>query len=207
MFDLDARPDQIAQQLRADAPLANLVKRFPGPRLPGAMVGFEVAARAIIGQRISVSAATTLAGRFTCKFGESIETPIKELTRIAPTCQRIAAAKASEIAALGLTKIRAQSLILLARFWCERKLDETGVVDPQQFMEEIQEVPGIGPWTANYMAMRVLGWPDAFPAGDLVLCRAAGNLTPKQLEVASHAWRPWRAYAAILLWNRAADSK
>lgn len=203
MFDLDARPDLIATPLLADAKLAPLVKRFPGARLPGSMNGFEVAARAIIGQRISVAAATTIAGRFTCKFGETLETPIADLTCIAPTCERIAEAKVSEIAALGLTKVRAESLIALGKFWAERNLEEISVLHPEQFMEEIQELPGIGPWTANYIAMRALSWPDAFPSGDLVLCRMAGEIPPKQLEAMSEAWRPWRAYAAILLWNSA----
>lgn len=203
MFDLDARPDQIAAPLRADPALSQLTKRYPGARLPGAMFGFEAAARAIIGQRISVAAATTIAGRFTCKFGERLQTPFAELTCIAPTCQQIADAKPGDIAGLGLTKVRARSLIALAKYWSERRLDDVGVLDPENFMEEIQEVPGIGPWTANYIAMRALSWPDAFPAGDLVLCRAAGSISPKELESMSQGWRPWRAYAAILLWNSA----
>jgi AraC family transcriptional regulator of adaptative response / DNA-3-methyladenine glycosylase II len=203
MFDLDARPDLIAEQLAADPKIARLVKRFPGARLPGAMNGFEVAARAIIGQRISVAAATTIAGRFTCKFGQSIKTPFERLTCIAPTADRIAEARPNEIASLGLTQVRAHSLIALAKFWSDRDFDITGAANPEAAMEELQSLRGIGPWTANYIAMRALQWPDAFPAGDLVLCKAAGDVTAKQLEQMSQPWRPWRAYAAILLWNAA----
>ncbi len=204
MFDLDARPDQIAQQLSADSYLAPLVTRFPGARLPGAMNGFEVAARAIIGQRISVAAATTIAGRFTNTFGQPIKTPFAALTCLAPTAERMADADPSEIASLGLTQVRAHSLIALAKFWSDRNFDIHGPANPQAAIEELQTLPGIGPWTASYIAMRALQWPDAFPAGDLVLCKSAGNITPKQLEAMSQPWRPWRAYAAILLWNNAA---
>ncbi len=206
MFDLDARPDQIAAQLAADSRMAPLVKKFPGARLPGAMIGFEVAARAIIGQRISVSAATTIAGRFTCKFGQAIKTPFASLTCIAPTAERIAEAKIGEIASLGLTKVRAESLIALAKYWQDRELDSGAASSPETIMEELVSLPGIGPWTANYIAMRSLQWPDAFPSGDLVLCKAAGSVTPKELEAMSQSWRPWRAYAAILLWNSAANA-
>lgn len=204
MFDLDARPDLIASQLSVDSKLAQLVTRFPGARLPGSMNGFEVAARAIIGQRISVAAATTIACRFTNTFGEPLQTSFTSLTRLAPTAERIAGAKPGEIASLGLTKARANSLIALAKFWIDRNFDIHGPANPEAAIDELQTLPGIGPWTASYIAMRALQWPDAFPAGDLVLCKSAGNVTPKQLESMSQAWRPWRAYAAILLWNQAA---
>lgn len=203
MFDLDARPVLIAAELSSDRRLAPLIAAYPGVRLPGVMQGFEIAARAIIGQRISVAAATTLWSRFTAKFGEPVATPWPSLTHLPPTAEQVADASAAQIAALGLTRVRANALVALARFWADRNFDAAGARDPAATIEELQTLPGIGAWTANYIAMRAFLWPDAFPDGDLVLCKAAGGMTPRALRDRAEAWRPWRAYAALLLWRHA----
>lgn len=215
MFDLDARPNVIAAHLRRDPTLAPLVRRLPGLRVPGACDGFELAVRAILGQRISVKAATTLAGRLAERYGEPV--PMKTLTpalsqgeigpklqrlqRFAPTAERLAAANGKELARLGIGKAQAESIVAVARAVIGGGLQLRESANPQAMIEQLQELPGIGEWTAQYVALRVLRWPDAFPAGDLGILKASGAKSPRELLRAAEAWRPWRAYAAMHLWN------
>ncbi|HEY1065591.1 MAG TPA: AlkA N-terminal domain-containing protein [Pirellulales bacterium] len=200
-FDLDARPDVIAGHLALDPRLAPCVARRPGLRVPGAFDAFELAVRAVLGQQISVRGATTLSGRFAERFGEPIETPWPCLNRLSVTPDSLAQATRDEVAGLGLPGARADGLRNLAAVIARGEIDLTPNGDPQAIVARLVELPGIGPWTAEYVAMRGLHWPDAFPAGDLWLRKATGMDSARQLEQHSERWRPWRAYAAVHLWE------
>jgi AraC family transcriptional regulator of adaptative response / DNA-3-methyladenine glycosylase II len=201
LFDLNARPDVIASHLCADSRLASVVERCPGLRVPGAFDGFELTVRAILGQRVSVKAATTLAGRLAAHFGEPIETPFPGLCRLSPAPERLAAALESELTARGTSAARAASIRAIAQAVARRQLDLQPGPDPEAITRALQEFPGIGDWTAQYIAMRALRWPDAFPAGDLGLLKASGETEAQRLRATAEAWRPWRAYAAMYLWE------
>jgi AraC family transcriptional regulator of adaptative response / DNA-3-methyladenine glycosylase II len=133
-------------------------------------------------------------------FGEPVRTGHPGLTRLTATAERIAEATVAQVRAIGIPAARAQTILTLARQVAEGALRIVPEVDVRALTRQLTELPGIGPWTAEYIAMRAVHWPDAFPASDLVLCRAAGNLTPARLLRAAEAWRPWRAYAAMHLW-------
>lgn len=201
LFDLRARPDVIDLQLSHDSRLSESVSRTPGLRVPGAFCGFELAVRAILGQQVSVAAATTLAGRLAMQFGESIETPHAGLRRVPPSPQQLALAEPGELTRLGILKSRATTIRELARAVFREELDLEPGADVEHAIERLVEIPGIGDWTAHYIAMRALHWPDAFPAGDLGLLRRAGLMTAAALRKHADAWRPWRAYAAMHLWH------
>jgi AraC family transcriptional regulator of adaptative response / DNA-3-methyladenine glycosylase II len=201
LFDLDARPEVIAAQLGHDPRMASSISRMPGVRVPGCIDGFELAVRAILGQRISVAAASTLAGRMAATFGEPMETPHPLLTRLSPRAERLAGAKVEQLAALGITVSRAGAIRDLARAVVLGQIDLAPSVDPEHAIARLKELPGIGEWTAHYIAMRALRWPDAFPAADLGLLRAAGTKSARELVKIAEAWRPWRAYAAFVLWQ------
>jgi len=206
LFDLSARPDVISRQLRKDRRLAPLVKLTPGLRVPGAFSGFELGMRAILGQQVTVRAATTLASRFVTAFGEPIVTPHAELHRLSPTPARIAAASVDEIARLGIVSARSRCLIALAQAQASGELSlEHGVhPDPAAAIERLVQLPGIGPWTAHYIAMRALRWPDAFPKEDIVIRNTLGGVSSQVAEQMSLAWRPWRSYAVLHLWKHSA---
>jgi AraC family transcriptional regulator, regulatory protein of adaptative response / DNA-3-methyladenine glycosylase II len=201
LFDLDARPDVIAGHLRGEPKLARGVSRRPGLRVPGAFDGFELAVRAILGQQVSVQGASTLAGRLADRLGEPIETPLACLNRLAPTAERIAAARGAELASIGIPTARAESIRATAGAVVRRQIDLTPGPDPAMQVAALTELPGIGDWTAQYVAMRALRWPDAFPSGDLGLVRASGSKSARALRQAAEKWRPWRAYAAMYLWE------
>lgn len=202
LFDLGARPAAIAGHLSGDPRIGNSVKRFPGLRVPGAFDGFELAARAILGQRISVRAATTLAGRLAARFGETIETPEPALTRLAPDAARVATATVDELATLGIARSVAVAIVALARAVADGRLRIEPGADAESTIEQLCELPGVGLWTAHYIAMRGLGWPDAFPDGDLGLLRGLGESSAARVRSAAEAWRPWRAYAVMHVWNQ-----
>jgi AraC family transcriptional regulator of adaptative response / DNA-3-methyladenine glycosylase II len=200
LFDLGAVPDAVSAHLVQDPLLAKTVRRIPGLRVAGAFDGFELAVRAILGQQVSVKGATTLAGRWAQAFGTPLATPYPELNRLTPTAQGLAAVTVDQIAALGIVGARARCLAALGCAVLERKVVLTFAANVEEQIEALLRLPGIGPWTAQYIAMRALHWPDAFPSGDLMLMRAA-NATQKQLEKLAEAWRPWRAYATHYLWQ------
>jgi AraC family transcriptional regulator, regulatory protein of adaptative response / DNA-3-methyladenine glycosylase II len=201
LFDLGADPMEIGAHLRRDPLLAQRVKRRPGLRVPGAWDGFELAVRAILGQQISVRAAATLAGRLIQKLGKAV--PGKGgLTHVFPTPQILAEASLSSS---GLTRARAEALHALARACADGTLRFDAAEDVEQSVARLKRLPGVGDWTAQYVAMRALGEPDAFPAGDLALMRAAGFASPQDLERRADRWRPWRAYAALHLWQGVKD--
>ena len=203
LFDLNARPDVIADHLAPDAVLAERVARSPGLRVPGAFEGFELVVRAILGQQISVKAATTLGGRFAEQFGERIETPHAGLDHLSPTAERVASASVDELAAIGLVRSRAASIVALAQEVASGRLVLEPGADPERVIAQLVELPGIGPWTAQYVAMRALRWPDAFPKEDLALRKRLGGLSPSAAEKRSLSWRPWRSYATMHLWSGA----
>ncbi len=208
LFDLDADPLRIAGHLATDALLAPEVEAMSGIRVPGAWDRFELALRAVLGQQISVAGASTLSGRLALRFGGSLTTPFVGLDRAAPTADVLADADLAEIAAVGMPKSRAGTVRELARFARDGGLDMPPGTSCDDAVAMLDAVPGIGPWTAHYIAMRALRHPDAFPSGDLGLRKAWGILmksdaVPSEaaLERRSEAWRPWRAYAAIALWQ------
>jgi AraC family transcriptional regulator of adaptative response / DNA-3-methyladenine glycosylase II len=195
LFDLDASPDPI------NAALGSLPSLNPGLRVPGAFDGFEVAMRAVLGQQISVPAATTIASRVVERFGESMETPFPELKFIVPTPAQIAAVPVAELRKVGLTEARATTLAGLAQAVAEDKINFLNAISWEESVKQLTLVPGIGPWTAGYIAMRVLGWPDAFPHQDLGLQKALSVKKASDALALAEKWRPWRAYAAMQLWH------
>ena len=202
LFDLGADPHQIDRHLALDPLLAPLVRARPGLRVPGAWDGFELAVRAILGQQITVSGATTLAGRLARSFGERLATTSRETAAILfPTPAALARAP---IASIGIPEQRAKTVRRLAELVAEGRLGFQNVLDPEAWMAALAKLPGIGDWTAQYVAMRALGEPDAFPASDLGLLRAVAtgrsSINPNQLRQLAEPWRPWRAYAAMHLW-------
>lgn len=194
VFDLAAEPQRIAAQLGSLA-------TNPGLRVPGAFDGFEIAVRAILGQQVSVKSATTLAGRFIAAFGEPVETPFPVLTHLTPKASRVADSNIDEIASLGIIAARAKSILALAETIASKKIILEPGVEVEQTMTRLKELPGIGEWTAQYIAMRALKWPDAFPHTDLGLYKALGETKPKRVLEIAEAWRPWRAYAVFHLWK------
>lgn len=195
IFDLHAEPQTIVEAL---GPLA---AENPGLRIPGAFDGFELAVRAILGQQVSVQAACVIAGRFMQAFGEPIETAFPALNKIAPTPARIAQLEPETIAEQGIIKSRAKAIVALAQKVAAKEIVLRPGVDVDATIEKLCQVPGIGPWTAHYVAMRALGYPDAFPHGDVALKKALGASTEKDVLCAGENYRPWRAYAAIHLWH------
>lgn len=201
MFDLNADWAAIVESLMTDPRLAHSVNAEPGLRVPGCWDGFELATRAILGQQISVKAATTLAGRIVETFGCPF--PAADgLTHIFPSPETIAEAN---VASIGLPKARAETIRAFARAVRDKQIRFDGIVDSEVFLARLCEIPGIGKWTAQYVAMRALGEPDAFPSGDLGFLHALDLTTARELERRAEAWRPWRAYAAMYLWKTASE--
>ncbi|MDX1496289.1 MAG: AlkA N-terminal domain-containing protein, partial [Salinisphaeraceae bacterium] len=201
-FDLGAEPDVINQHLSTDSILKPLIRRHPGLRVPGAWDPFELTVRAILGQQISVTAASTLAERIVKHYGEVLtESPADMPLSLFPRPARLAEA---DFSGIGLTQQRASTLRRFASAVASGDLDIDSQTEPERLKEKLLEIQGIGPWTVEYVAMRALAEPDAFPNTDLGLLRATG-LDAKALHKRAQQWRPWRAYAAMHLWN--ADSK
>jgi AraC family transcriptional regulator of adaptative response / DNA-3-methyladenine glycosylase II len=203
LFDLNARPEIISKHLAKDKVLGPLVKANPGLRVPGAFNGFELGLRAILGQQVSVQSGTTLAGRLVASLGERTVTPFAELTRLTPAPGRVAKASVDTLANLGIVSSRCKSILGLAQAQVSGKLslDSGNHHSPETTIERLAELPGIGQWTANYIAMRALRWPDAFPKGDIAVRNNLGGVTAKQVQEMSQAWRPWRSYAVLHIWN------
>ncbi len=193
MFDVDLDPSTIGTALARDRLLKRACAAHAGIRLPGAWEPFELAVRAILGQQISVRAATTLAGRVAAKWGEAVATE-HGLTRLFPWPASLADARLEKV---GLISTRAQTIRALAQLVSSGTLS----FDSPSVRDELRSIAGIGEWTAQYVAMRALKDADAFPSGDLVLRKRAGNCTARVLEKRSERWRPFRAYAVMLLWQ------
>lgn len=195
-LDLGCRPDEVS------AALGDLATAAPGLRLPGAFDGFEIAVRAVLGQQVTVRQAHALAGRVAAAFGEPVPAPFDGLRHAFPSATTLASVDPAAIAALGITRARAGCIVALARRIACGDLRLDPGADARATVERLKAVPGVGDWTAQYLAMRALGWPDAFPAADVGVMRALGVRSARQAEAASQRWRPWRAYAVIHLWNR-----
>ena len=205
LFDLNARPDLIAKHLRRDVRLRAAVSANPGLRVPGAFSGFELGLRAILGQQVTVKAATTIACRFVETFGEPCITPFPELHRFTPLPERVAAASVDDIARHGIVAARCRSIIALASAQGTGALCLDGGAhhNPEDTIMRLADLPGIGPWTAHYIAMRALRWPDAFPKEDIAVRNNLGGVTAKEAELLSQPWRPWRSYAVMHIWAMA----
>jgi len=201
MLDLDADPQAINSTLHASFPGGD------GLRVPGAMDGYELAVRAVLGQQITVAAARTLAQRMVDKLGEPITTPWPELTRLFPAAAVLAQASGDTLGQLGIVRQRQTAIVGIAQAVAEKRLQLHGGADVNATIATLKELPGIGDWTAQYIAMRALRWPDAFPAGDVALHKALGvqglKNPAKEAELASMAWKPWRSYAVIRAWGGA----
>lgn len=205
-FDTERDPGPITATLAGDPVLRALIDRYRGLRIPGAWHPFELAVRAIIGQQVSVKAATTFASRLVIKYGEPLAPgldPHGTLVRTFPAPHRLSRARLTSI---GLVRARAKWISGLAQLLDEDPRLFERWTDPDQAIAELQRLPGIGAWTAHYIAMRALRHADAFPAADLGLMRAYSRLAnrdvnAKALQTIAERWRPWRAYAAMLLWT------
>jgi AraC family transcriptional regulator of adaptative response / DNA-3-methyladenine glycosylase II len=205
LLDLDANPVSVDTHLSADARLRTLVARSRGLRVPGTLDGFELALRAVLGQQVSVRAATTLFGRFADAFGTPIAVAQHAaLTRSGPDPARVAEASLDRVAALGLPRTRALTVKALARAVASGELRLEPGVDSARAIAQLCELPGIGDWTAQYVAMRALRDADAFPASDLGVLRALGVTRARDAIAIAESWRPWRAYAVMHLWRQAA---
>lgn len=200
LFDLVAEPNAIELHLRR-AGFPAIARSTRGLRVPGAWDGFELAVRTILGQQVSVAGASTLMGRLVARFGEPLPMPVDGFTHLTPSAERLADAGAKAIRQIGLPLSRAETIHQVSRRVAEGTLRIAPEADAKAFISSLLEIRGVGGWTAEYIAMRALHWPDAFPASDLVLRRAAGDLTTAQLKRVSESWRPWRSYAAMHLWN------
>lgn len=203
LFDTDCNPAEIADGL---ATLGDHAARpyNSGTRLPGCIDPFEMTVRAVLGQQITVKAARTLAMRFAAAFGENITTPFPQLTRTFPTHTAIARLEPpveDKLGPLGITGARSRSIFALAKALTDGTLSLARHADPEEEMRKLLALPGFGPWTVEYVAMRALAWPDAFPHTDYGVKKALEHLAPKELLQTAEKWRPWRSYATIALWN------
>ena len=197
-LDLDAAPETIAETLVG-------LPGEAGLRLPGSIDPFELAVRAVLGQQVTVAAARTLARRLVERFGADLATPWRDVERTFPGPADLAAVPIERIAELGIIRSRAGAIQAIAVQWNALAPLLSAGAAPEALVDRLRELPGIGPWTAHYIAMRALGWPDAFPPGDVAALKAMRSLfaTASQREAEAHAeaWRPWRAYALLRLWN------
>jgi AraC family transcriptional regulator of adaptative response / DNA-3-methyladenine glycosylase II len=210
LFDLDAPIEDIGGVLSRDKILRAWMKGNPGIRVPGAWDGFELCVRAVLGQQVSVKAATTFAGRIAERYGEPVSVVIDDLAdapvQLFPTPEQL---KRARLENLGIIRSRAQTIRDIARVASSGELNFGADQSVDEFLSILTSIKGVGDWTAEYVAMRALKNPDAFPASDLGLLRAfdardlgdGRRLRPAELAARAEAWRPWRAYAALLIWG------
>lgn len=214
IFDLDASPDDIARVLSRDVFLKKLIRRRPGIRVPGVWDGFELTVRAILGQQVSVAAATTLSGRVARRYGEKMDVSVPDIDAavvpqlLFPRPEKMLRARLGD---LGVIRSRADTIRRVAKAVVAGDIDFDPAQDIDEFCRKLVAIKGIGEWTAQYVAMRALKNPDAFPHADLGLLRAFDDenrerLKPAALKARAEAWRPWRAYAALLLWSSGQNS-
>jgi AraC family transcriptional regulator of adaptative response / DNA-3-methyladenine glycosylase II len=204
LFDLDARPDLIDAHLGRDAALAQHVARVPGMRVPGAFDGWELAVRAILGQQVSVRGATTVSGRLVQMFGQPVAAAPGTWTFPSPAI--MASATVDQVCKIGVPGARGATIIALANVVESGAVDLSMTADVAKTVTALQEVRGIGEWTAHYVAMRALRAPDMFLSGDLAAKKALGVTRSREAELLSARWRPWRAYALMHLWHSLSPS-
>ena len=207
MFDLGADPCEIRHQLSRDRRLRGRLRALPGVRVAGAWDPFELAVRVVLGQQVTVAGATRLAGRVAQRFGDPLPDALVGQEPGAPTLlfplpERLADA---DLETVGLPGQRAGAIRALARAVADGSLQLDGGADPDRAREILLSLPGIGAWTAELVLLRALRQPDAFPAGDLGLRRAL-DLDAADLERVAESWRPWRGYAAMLLWSASSSA-
>ncbi len=207
LADLDAQPDAIDPHLARDPRLAQLVKKRPGLRVPGAFEPFETAMAAVLGQQVTLRAGITLASRLVEALGEEVETPFEGVHRLWPTAERVARTREETLAKLGMPGSRARTLIAVAKAIAGGHLDLERPASAASLAAKLCALPGVGPWTAEYILMRAASWPDAFPEGDVALAKALGGTARDGAADASvaEAWRPWRSYATLHLWTSLGD--
>ena len=194
LFDVSCDPQEVGPMVRAMFPIAGL-------RVPGAVDGFEVGVRAIVGQQVSIKAARTLVGRIAARFGNTVITPNTMVTKTFPNAKTVAHCAYADLTTLGITAKRAASIIALAQAVATDALVLSPGAPVGQTIVRLQDLPGIGEWTAQYIAMRALSWPDAFPHTDLGVKHALGEHRPQTILTIAESWRPWRAYATMALWH------
>ena len=201
MFDLDANLPAIHRQLTVDPLMARLIAARPGLRVPGAWDGLELAIRAVLGQQVSVVAAIKLAGKLVVQYGQPLQSPMPGLSHVFPDAAVLAAA---DLATLGMPKSRGRTLSGVA----QALLDDPRLFEPERpgGVARLLALHGIGDWTAQYIALRQLREMDAFPNGDVGLINSlaaleGGAVTARELWARAEAWRPWRGYAAQVLWT------
>lgn len=208
LFDLDADPMSISSDLSRDKDLGSVVRQMPGQRVPGAFDGFEIGVRAIIGQQVSVKSARAVASRLANAHGDDLPADLicGGVNKLFPTPKQFLQLNEDQF---GLPKARSRSICALADALESGRLDLSAQSGSIEIQDALQTLPGIGPWTASYMALRVLDDPDAFPAADLALLKVAGDkwgyIKPQELLERAEAWRPWRSYAALHLWRQYPD--
>jgi AraC family transcriptional regulator, regulatory protein of adaptative response / DNA-3-methyladenine glycosylase II len=203
VFDVNAHPDLIAKQLGA------IAKSAPGLRVPGAFDGFELAVRAVLGQQVTVAAARTLATRLVNAFGEALRDEARgfpdTLTRTFPQAHTLAQCETGDVAQLGIVRARADAIIALAKEVASGRLDLSPTTSFEEASEKMQAIKGIGPWTAQYIAMRALSWPDAFPPRDVAILNALDlpntSAGQRAADALAQRWQPWRSYAVLHLWK------
>ncbi|WP_367068709.1 AlkA N-terminal domain-containing protein [Oryzisolibacter sp. LB2S] len=204
LLDLDADPEPI------DAVLQPFFGPGEGLRVPGALDGFELAVRAVLGQQVTVAAARTLAGRLVAALGEPIATPWPGLDRLFPSAAALAAADGDALGRLGIVRQRQAAIVALARAVDQGQIQLHATSDVEATIAALRALPGVGDWTAQYIAMRALRWPDAFPAGDVALHKALGVQGQPQAAraaaEAAQAWRPWRSYGVMRAWHSLSNS-
>ena len=214
IFDLDASPDDVSSVLSRDKLLKSLIRKQPGIRVPGVWDGFELTVRAILGQQISVAAATTLSGRLAKRYGKKITVAVPGIEDglaphlVFPRAEKLLRARLGD---LGIIRSRADTIRRIAKAVVDDQITFDPAQNVDEFCKSLVTIKGIGDWTAQYIAMRALKDPDAFPHSDLGLLRAfdapdRDRMKPAELKARAEAWRPWRAYAALLLWSSGENS-
>jgi AraC family transcriptional regulator, regulatory protein of adaptative response / DNA-3-methyladenine glycosylase II len=207
LLDLDAEPAAVAQRLGGDGLLAPLVAAAPGLRVPGAVDGAELAVRAVLGQQVSVAAARTAAGRLAASHGERVAHPRGGVVALFPSAATLAGL---EPARLAMPRARAEALVGLCRALADGDVRLDPGADRGEALRDLLDLPGIGPWTAGYVAMRALGDPDVFLVEDLgvrhALARLGGPSDPREARALAAAWAPWRSYASQYLWQAPSQS-
>lgn len=199
MFDVDCDPREVC------AALGDLAADDPGLRLPGTVDPFETVVRAVLGQQVTVAAARTLAGRLVARFGTPLPAAAP-LTHLFPTAAGIAGIDAAALGEMGIIRARSEAIIAVARALADGRLQLQPGAAVEPALAALTAIRGIGPWTAHYVAMRTLGWRDAFPPGDAVVLKALRAGTAADAARLAQAWRPWRSYAVLHLWRRMAIS-
>lgn len=209
LFDVNCEPYEIYKRISAlNDRLPEAV--VPGLRLPGCFDPFEMSVRAVLGQQITVKAARTLAMRFVAACGQAVETPFKELTHTFPTYQEIVNIPRpieDRLGPLGISGARARSILVLAEALADGSITLAQHADPEEEMKKLRALPGFGSWTAHYIAMRAMSWPDAFPDTDYGVKKVLAGLSGKEIGALAESFRPWRSYATIALWNSLGKKK